>query len=244
MLPLRKGRYTARLAQSPQDLAASLALRARCFRDGAPDADAFDPHCRHMVVNETKSGQIVCTFRLMSLRHGGEIGQSYSAQFYRLDPLAAFGGPMVEMGRFCIASDAAQDVDILRLAWGAMTAVVDASGVELLFGCASFPGTETHMYQDAFAMLRDRYLAPARWSPQIKAPHVVRFEGLAAGAKPDPRRAMMAMPPLLRSYLSMGGRVSDHAVVDQDLGTLHVFTGLEIRAIPSARARALRAVAG
>jgi putative hemolysin len=52
------------------------------------------------------------------------------------------------------------------------------------------------------------------------------------------------MPPLLRTYLAMGGWVSDHAVVDRDLGTLHVFTGLEIAAIPPGRARALRAVAG
>ena len=57
----------------------------------------------------------------------------------------------------------------------------------------------------------------------------------------DPRAAMAAMPPLLRSYLAMGGWVSDHAVVDAQLGTLHVFTGLEIRAIPPARARLLRA---
>jgi putative hemolysin len=49
---------------------------------------------------------------------------------------------------------------------------------------------------------------------------------------------------LLRSYLSMGGWVSDHAVVDRNLNTLHVFTGLEIRSIPPARARILRAIAG
>ena len=33
-------------------------------------------------------------------------------------------------------------------------------------------------------------------------------------------------------------------VVDRDLNTLHVFTGLEINAIPPARARALRAAPG
>jgi len=55
---------------------------------------------------------------------------------------------------------------------------------------------------------------------------------------------MANMPPLLRTYLMMGGWVSDHAVIDADLGTLHVFTGLEIAAIPPARKRLLRAVAG
>jgi len=41
----------------------------------------------------------------------------------------------------------------------------------------------------------------------------------------------------------MGGWVSDHAVVDPEMGTLHVFTGVEIRAIPATRKRLLRAVA-
>jgi len=51
------------------------------------------------------------------------------------------------------------------------------------------------------------------------------------------------MPPLLRTYLLMGGWVSDHAVVDDDLNTLHVFTGLEIKGIPPMRQKLLRASA-
>ena len=60
----------------------------------------------------------------------------------------------------------------------------------------------------------------------------------------DSARAMASMPPLLRTYLMMGGWVSDHAVVDDKMNTLHVFTGVEIRAIPAARKRLLRAVVG
>ena len=58
------------------------------------------------------------------------------------------------------------------------------------------------------------------------------------------RNATLKMPPLLRTYLIMGGWVSDHAVVDRQMNTLHVFTGLEIGAIPPARKKLLRAVAG
>jgi hypothetical protein len=95
-------------------------------------------------------------------------------------------------------------------------------------------------------MLSERHIAPPRWRPGIKAPQVLRFvQRFEARARiPDRRQGMLRMPPLLRSYLAMGGWVSDHAVVDTDLNTLHVFTGLEIQAIPAARARALRAVAG
>jgi putative hemolysin len=58
------------------------------------------------------------------------------------------------------------------------------------------------------------------------------------------RKAMPRLPPLLRTYLMMGGWVSDHAVVDSQMNTLHVFTGVEIARIPPARKRLLRAVAG
>lgn len=250
MLSLRRGRFEARLAETPDDLARAQALRWQAFRarsageaGAGADADAFDPLCRHVLVEEAKTGTLVCCFRLMPLARGDEIGRSYSAQYYNLSALAAFDGPMVEMGRFCLHPDW-HDPDILRVAWGAMTRFVDESGTEMLFGCSSFLGTEPETYLDSFAMLAAGHLAPKRWLPRVKAPDVFRFARRLRRRQPDRPRALAAMPPLLRTYLSMGGWVSDHAVVDRDLGTLHVFTGLEIRAIPPARARLLRAVAG
>jgi putative hemolysin len=114
----------------------------------------------------------------------------------------------------------------------------------MLFGCSSFHGTDADDHLDAFALLKDGHLAPRRWLPRVKAPDVFRFAQKLRRTKPDARRALSGMPPLLRTYLMMGGWVSDHAVVDHDLNTLHVFTGLEIAAIPPARARLLREVAG
>ncbi len=245
MLSLLRGRYRARTAESQADITAAQDLRTLTFRGegGARDEDAFDAICTHVLVEEVRTGRLVCCFRLLPLNGGGDIGRSYSAQFYDLGALRDFQGPMVEMGRFCIHPEA-RDPDILRVAWGAMTAFVDREGVEMLFGCSSFHGTDADEYLDAFAMLKERHLAPKRWLPRVKAPNVFRFARQLRLKKPDAKLAMLRMPPLLRTYLMMGGWVSDHAVVDRDLNTLHVFTGLEIRAIPPARARLLRGVAG
>jgi putative hemolysin len=246
VLTLRKGRYAARMAECPADVEAAQRLRYRAFIDdadpGGIDADPFDEICHHVLVEEVRSGALVCCFRLLPLDGGSEIGHSYAAQYYELSALAAYQGRMVEMGRFCL-DPGHHDPDILRVAWGAMTKFVDDEGVEMLFGCSSFHGTETRAYLDAFAMLKERHLAPKRWLPRVKAPDVFRFARFLR-RKPDARRAMLTMPPLLRTYLIMGGWVSDHAVVDRDMNTLHVFTGLEIKAIPPARARLLRGVAG
>ncbi|WP_298847762.1 GNAT family N-acyltransferase [uncultured Ruegeria sp.] len=240
---LSKGRYRARLAQSAEDIRAAQALRTFAFGIRQPDSDDFDMQCSHILVEDMRSaGQVVCCFRMLTMDHGREIGRSYSAQFYDLSSMEGFGGRMVEIGRFCVHPDLS-DPDILRVAWGAMAAYVDQNNVEMLFGCSSFAGTETEQYLDAFAMLKHRHLAPKRWLPRVKAPDVFRFAARLR-RRPDAKKAMLRMPPLLRTYLMMGGWVSDHAVVDRHMNTLHVFTGLEIGSIPPARKRLLRAVAG
>ncbi len=240
---LDKGRYRARLAQSAQDVAAAQALRTLAFGTDELDCDRYDGFCAHVLVEDMRAGgRLVCCFRMLTMQDGSHIGRSYSAQFYDLSALHDFPGPMVEMGRFCIHPDWS-DPDILRTAWGAMTVYVDRNGVGMLFGCSSFAGTETAEYLDAFAMLKHRHLAPKRWLPRVKAPDVFRFAARLR-RRPDVKRAMLRMPPLLRTYLMMGGWVSDHAVVDRHMNTLHVFTGLEIGAIPAERKRLLRVVAG
>ena len=239
MTPMHKGRYLVRPAQGVADMAAVFALRTRCFGAAGGTEDRFDSTALHVLVVVAASGTPVATFR-MSLLAGAQIGQSYAAKFYDLTALEAFSGTVLELGRFCIHPDHS-DPDILRIAWAALTAYVDNSGVEMLFGCSSFEGTDPAPYLDAFALLKARHLAPARWVPRVKAPEVYRYAARLR-RKVDLKKANAAMPPLLRTYLLMGGWVSDHAVVDPAMDTLHVFTCLDIGAIPAARKKLLRAL--
>ncbi len=242
MLALSRGRYVARIATSAAEIAAAQGLRHLAFHghDGC-DSDAFDALCTHVLIVEARSDRLVGCFRILPLDGGAQISRSYSAQYYNLAALEGFEGRIVEMGRFCVHPDV-KDPDILRVAWGAMTAYVDANGVQLLFGCSSFRGTDADEYLDAFTVLQQRHVAPRRWLPRVKAPQVFRF-GRLMRRQPDAKLAQLRMPPLLRTYLLMGGWVSDHAVVDRQMNTLHVFTGLEIAAIPESRKRLLRGVA-
>jgi len=238
MTPLSKGKYTVRPAVQA-DMAHIFVLRALCFGVAGGAADRFDATARHVLVCDRQTQVVVGAFR-MSLLSGEQIADSYAAQFYGLEALTQFEGAMLELGRFCI-HPAQTDPDILRIAWAALTAYVDLNAVQMLFGCASFAGTQTAPYKDAFALLRARHLGPAQWQPAVTAPEVFAY-GAQTAIRPDLARANATMPPLLRSYLLMGGWVSDHAVIDRAMGTLHVFTALETAAIPAARKRLLRAL--
>jgi putative hemolysin len=250
MTGISHGRYHVRFSTGQSDIVAAQRLRWRAFRargqdDGVSlDADDFDAICTHVLV-ERQDGLLAACFRLLPLASGREIARSYSAQYYNLSRLAGYDAPAMEMGRFCIDPDLGRDgpadPDIIRAAWAALASHVEAAGTGLLFGCSSFRGTDAEAHAEAFALLRDRHLAPRRWLPRVKAPSVFRFARHLRLRAPDPRLAARAMPPLLRSYLLMGGWVSDHAVIDRDLDTLHVFTGLEIGRVPAARRRLLLA---
>lgn len=238
MQPLIRGRYVARLAQGDADIAAALALRQQVFRTrrGLPDlsdADAFDTTCDHILVTNPQ-GTLVACCRVLRLPSGAQVHRSYSAQFYDLAPLHPIPQPVIELGRFCLHPDHA-DPDILRLAWALLTRLVDHDNARLLFGCTSFDGADPAPHLPALAWLARRHLHPiaARTRDQIA---LAPLAALAPDHAPP-------LPPLLRTYLTMGGWVSDHAVIDHDLNTLHVLTALDVASVPPARARALRALA-
>ncbi|MGJ8617451.1 MAG: GNAT family N-acetyltransferase [Sulfitobacter sp.] len=240
MKTLVKGKYTAQQATGPEDIEDARALRARCFGgDQMDDANGYDGRSIHILIKDVRSNMVVCCYRLFCLL-GADLDRSYAAQFYDLLALRNYPGLMIELSRFCVHPEW-HDPDIVRVAWAAMTDLVDAHDVKMLFGCASFVGVEATAHLDAFALLKARHLAPECWSPGVKAPDVYKFADRVQ-RKPDTRKAMGVMPPLLRSYLLMGGWVSDHAVIDAQMNTLHVFTGLEVEMIPAGRKRLLRAL--
>lgn len=232
MRPLTRGRYRARLGQTKGDLLAAQGLRHLAFHGRAGlDQDQFDALCQHLLV-EDDQGRLVACCRLQIFAPHDDLHSSYSAQSYDLSRLARFAGPKLELGRFCL-QPGSKDPTILRLIWGALTVILDAQAVTLLFGCTSFPGADPALHSGALAALHG-YIAPPEFAPAVRAPDSIRF--------PVGQGALNGVPPLLRSYLAMGAWVSDHAVIDRNMNTLHVLTALRVAQVPQARARALRTI--
>ena len=241
---VRVGRYCARFALSKDDLLAAQELRYRCFNlsnDKGLDVDEFDSICRHVLVENLENGKLICCYRIMSFPDGKDITRSYSSRFYDLGSIENFPKPMIEVGRFCI-DPVTTDHEVVLAAWAALTQLVDENGIEFLFGCSSFEGIDKEKYLHCFAFLREKHIAPEHWLPKVKAAQVLSYSE-ANCRKVNKKKALFNMPPLLKSYLSMGAWVSDHAVIDYNMKTLHLFTGLEVSKIPRRRKQFLRNLA-
>ena len=231
----------ARLAHGPADMARVMAFRAAAFpRRSGPEEDAQDGLSAHVMVEE--AGALRASFRVMLFGWGAGLAQGYAARFYDVGPLSGYARPIAEVGRFCVAPGGVHP-DVLRLAWGAMTRVVDEGQAGLILGCSSFRGADWTRHRAGLSLLAEGFIGPANHLPGRKAAEVVEYPSLV-GPVTDRRAALSGLPPLLRTYLGMGGWVSDHAVVDRELDTLHVFTCVEVDRIPAARVASLRAVAG
>jgi putative hemolysin len=241
--PLQRGGLVARLAEGPEDMRHVLAFRRAAFPrlDGLPEEDAQDALSAHVMVERAAGGGLLASFRVMLFGWGAGLAQGYAARFYDVAPLEGYAKPIAEMGRFCLAPGGVHP-DVLRLAWGAMTRLVDDGQAGLMVGCTSFRGADWHRHRAALALLAAVHVGPAAHLPGRKAAEVVDYPALA-GPMTDRRAALAGMPPLLRTYLAMGGWVSDHAVIDRGLDTLHVFTCVEVDQVPPARAASLRMIA-
>jgi putative hemolysin len=232
---LSLGPYRAEIGTCDSLLSRALELRRRAFAQHGPsDADMFDPVALHGIVTDTASGRPCVGFRVRVFPSTADLSHSYTGQFYDLSPLSGQTGPCLELGRFCQDRMRADPL-ALRVAWAALTRLADAQDVTLLIGCSSFEGADAQKHAPALATLKARHVGPPALRPRRKSPLAVDLPG--PDVRPGP------LPPLLRSYLGLGGWVSDHAVCDPVLDTVHVFTGLCVADIPNRRKQRLRAMA-
>lgn len=231
------GSLTAAVARDSDALDAVLTLRQERFRSrsGGQDLDRFDQGCSHVMISD--AARVLATARVRLMHQCADMQDSYAAQFYDFKALFDKDAVVLEIGRLCISAAHCHDPDILRMLLAAVTRIVLAHDVSVMIGCSSLSGADIQTHKPVLRYLAAHHLAPA--------PHLLRGR---CDSVPLPRSGPVAdvsahLPPLLRLYLGLGGWVSDHAVRDTDLDTLHVFTAVEVARIPATRRRFLEALA-
>jgi putative hemolysin len=90
-----------------------------------------------------------------------------------------------------------------------------------MFGCASLPGTEPDAIATDLTYLYHNHLAPPAIRPRALPERYVEMRRLDP-ASFDHRRALAALPPLIKGYLRLGGFVGDGAVTDPQFNTTDV----------------------
>ncbi len=233
---LRAGNLGVRLAAGAADIDAVQALRYRIFylEMGARadpettatqrDRDIFDAAADHLVVIDHGLGEapkgVVGTYRMIQRDGARRIGRFYSAGEYDISRIEACSGGILELGRSCVDAGY-RNRSVMQLLWRGIAAYVFHHQIDLMFGCASLPGTDPDQLAVELSFLHQHYLAPAAIRPRALPHRYVAMDRLDRAAI-DPASAMNRLPPLLKGYLRLGGFVGDGAVVDDQFNTTDV----------------------
>ncbi len=233
---LRAGNLEVRLAENHDEIDAAQALRYRVFYQemaarpspetakSRRDVDDFDLYCDHLLVIDHSRGKAadagVGPYRLLRREPAAKAGRFYSASEYDISKLIAVPGEILELGRSCV-DVGYRNRPTMQLLWRGISAYVFHHQVEVMFGCASLPGTDVQSHADTLSYLYHYHLAPPALRPRALDSLFVDMK-LKPQSALDPRASLASLPPLVKGYLRLGGFVGDGAVIDGQFNTIDV----------------------
>lgn len=234
--PIIVGSLEARIAASPEEVAAAQSLRYRVFFEemsavpspetaaAQRDIDRFDDICDHLLVIDSTRSDLPCgvvgTYRLLRSSVAAQNGGFYTSQEYDISRLIAHDGETLELGRSCVDVDH-RSRKTMNLLWQSIAQYVSQYDIGIMFGCASMHGIDPEALALPLSYLYHYHLAPPALRPRALAERYVDMR-LLPEDRIDARQALAALPPLIKGYLRLGGFVGDGAVVDELFNTTDV----------------------
>ena len=188
------------------------------------DFDDFDAVADHLLVIDRDLGDgpegVIGTYRLVRREAAAKHGQFYSVDEYDVSAILAHDGEILELGRSCVDENY-RTRHVMELLWRGIAAYVFHYDIDLMFGCASIPGTDPDALALPLSYLYHNHLAPPDKRPIALSERYVDMNRIPAD-QIELRRGLAAVPPLIKGYLRLGGFVGDGAVIDPQFDTTDV----------------------
>ncbi|MEO1693723.1 MAG: GNAT family N-acyltransferase [Pseudomonadota bacterium] len=251
------GSLEVRLARGLSDLRRAQRLRYKVFYEemsatpsravarSRRDEDVYDAVCDHLLVVDTtpiakaaqpwrsrRRSRVVGTYRVLRQDMLDDAHGFYTQSEYDIEGLLAARrgtNTFMELGRSCVLAPY-RNKRTVELLWHGLWTYCREHGVDVMMGCASFEGTDPQAHAEALSFLHHERLAPPEWRVRAHADQYVDMN-LMPRADINPKRALKALPPLIKGYLRVGAYVGDGAVIDPQFGTTDVFVVLPVEAI-------------
>jgi putative hemolysin len=248
------GALEVRLAETELEIEQAQRLRYSVFyeemsaipspqmRESGRDFDKFDDVCDHLLVVDRdahdEDGQplVVGTYRLTREKDAAKVGGFYTSSEFDLSAMLK-GMPRdtkyLELGRSCILKSYRARPGTMQLLWKGLMAYVARFDIDMMFGCASLPGTNVEEMALPLSYLHHFHPMPADLQVRARPELFVDMNRMPRDAI-EPREAIRSLPAILKGYVRAGCGIGDGAVVDRQFGTTDVFiyfpvSGLDAR---------------
>lgn len=225
------------LATTPEEVREVQRLRYKVFveamgiealrnSDGL-ERDEFDEVCDHLIVRDTRTLQVVGTYRVLGARGLAKAGRFYSENEFDLARLQHLRPRILEAGRACIHPDY-RSGGVIMMLWAGLAACMRREHAEYLIGCASVSladGGAT--INSIYRQLASEHMAPPEYRVAPKVPFPLGDEPASA----------CALPPLIKGYLRSGAWVGGEPAWDPDFHSADLFMMLPLARLEGRYAR-------
>jgi len=227
------GRYDVRLAETQSEVHAAQALRYKVlFKESGGkvtremlnterEEDEWDDIAYHVIVLDQKNaGEIVGTVRLVAGDRLSNDQAFYTEHAFDISGIRSNYDSVIELSRACVSPEGRGGA-ILMLIWKFTMQFIEKNHYQIMFGCASFSGTDYTKHTEILSYLHDKHLADEALMPKAKKSvqsiSIRDFnEPVAKGKKRG------AVPTMLRGYLKIGAKISEEAIIDPVFNTTFV----------------------
>ena len=237
------GALEVRLAETDHEVEQAQRLRYAVFyeemsaipspqmREMRRDFDKYDDVCDHLLVVDRdahdEDGQplVVGTYRLTREQDAMRAGGFYTTSEYNLSAMLN-GMPAstkyLELGRSCVLKSYRSRPGTMQLLWKGLMAYVARFDIDMMFGCASLPGTNVAEMALPLSYLHHFHAMPEHLRVRAQPELFVDMNRMAMD-QIDAREGLRSLPPLLKGYVRAGCCIGEGAVVDRQFGTTDVF---------------------
>lgn len=227
------GQYDVRLARSEAEIHAAQKLRyevlfkesggrvTREMLNTEREEDEWDQIAYHVVVLDKRlDNKVVGTVRLVSNSALAEGQQFYTEHAFDMSRMLNAYDRVLELSRACVCPEGRGGA-ILMLIWKYTMQFIEHNHYDVLFGCASFKGTDYLAHSEILSYLYDKHLANEELMPiPKKSVNSVNINDFKVALGKGKERGKV--PTMLRGYLKIGARISDHAIIDSVFNTTFV----------------------
>jgi len=216
------------IANNHKDIIASKKLRYKVFVEemgvdinGLTDMleeDYYDDRCYHLLVKDTKTGEVVASTRILSDTQASQAGSYYSENEFDLTGLLPLPGKVLEIGRTCVHAGYRKG-SAISILWSGLSRFMIIHKIDYLIGCASIPMLDGGINANTIIQkLRMSYFT----NPDRR---VIPRTPLPANMEYGER---IVLPPLLKAYLRLGAKVCGELSVDPDFNVADLFILLDM----------------
>ncbi len=183
------------------------------------DSDGFDEFCDHLLIRDSKSNEVVGTYRILNPTMANEAGGYYSAGEFDLSRLNHLFDRTVEVGRACVHPDYRNGGTITSL-WAGLAKYMQANRYEYMIGCGSIGMADGgHMAASLYTSLQAKYLAPPEYRVFPRCP--LPLEALTTNME-------VSCPALIKGYLRLGAYICGEPAWDPDFNSADMLVMLPL----------------